>query len=167
MLKKKFILNFLLPTNQIKQNKKKQKMSADTAATTTINTDNKFAKLVYEALILSRKTESDEEFEKLAKKMFVPFTGPLGRGSKKDKKSKKSGADIKRPKSPYMFFMQEKRSSVAAGTKFGDVAKQIAAMWAASSEEEKAKFIDLSNQDKARYENEKATAASSASASSN
>lgn len=130
-------------------------MSTTTPITAPI--DNKFAKLVYDALVLSRKTESDEEFEKLAKKMFVPFTGPFGR-SKKDKKSNKKTSDIKRPKSPYMFFMQEKRSSVPEGTKFGDVAKHIAAMWSALSEDDKVKYVDLSNQDKARYESEKAAA---------
>jgi hypothetical protein len=119
--------------------------------------DNKFA----DALILSRNTSSDEEFEKLAKKMFVPFTGSIGK-KRGDKKAKKA-SDIKRPKSPYMFFMQEKRGSVPEGTKFGDVAKQIATMWAALSEEEKNKYVGLSNEDKARYEREKKASSTSTS----
>jgi hypothetical protein len=123
---------------------------------------SKYTNVIVDALILSRKTSSDEEFESSVKKMFAPFTKKERKSGKAASKDKK---EFKRPKSPYMFFMQEKRVDVPAGTKFGEVAKIIATQWSALSESEKDKYVQLSVADKARYEEDKKKSAANSGVS--
>lgn len=115
---------------------------------------NKLASVMYETIVLSRKTTSDEDFEKLAKKLFAPY-GKKGRKSRGDAKKSAESSGPKRPKTAYMFFMLEKRPSVPKETKFGDVAKHISGLWSALTEEAKKPYLELAANDKARYDAEK------------
>ena len=64
---------------------------------------------------------------------------------------------VERPLSPYLYFCSERRPELKQEDPtmpFGDLTKQIAAEWKSLSIPERKKWIDLSNQDKARYERE-------------
>ena len=76
----------------------------------------------------------------------------------KIKKPKKDPEEPKKPKSSYMFYCDEFRDSIVSnnpGIRLGDVSKKLGAGWKKVSEEEKSKYIDLSEKDKERYEQEK------------
>ena len=75
--------------------------------------------------------------------------------------SKKKDSDLppapKRPKSAYMYFCTAKRPEVAErGKSLGEVTKQLAAMWAETSEEDRKQYDELAGAGKAEYQKEKA-----------
>ena len=70
-------------------------------------------------------------------------------------KNKKDKDSPKRPNSPYMIWLAETRDKIKkVGMNSTSVAKEAGALWRGMSEEEKAPYIELSTQDKQRYERE-------------
>ena len=73
-------------------------------------------------------------------------------------KAKKDPNRVKKPKSAYLFFCEEKRKEVQdnnQGKKMGDISKILGNMWQNLTEEEKVKYQDKREEDIERYENEK------------
>ena len=63
----------------------------------------------------------------------------------------------KRPKTSYLYFCEEKRPLVKnqhPEFKVGEIMKELGKMWKELPEDDKAKYNDLYQQDKARYEEE-------------
>ncbi|EAY08175.1 HMG box family protein [Trichomonas vaginalis G3] len=61
------------------------------------------------------------------------------------------------PKSPYIFFCQEKRPQVKEenpGIAFGDIAKKLGEMWKNLSEEEKKPYMEMAEKDKEAHKND-------------
>ena len=72
---------------------------------------------------------------------------------------------IKRPRSSYAFYMRDVRATVAA--QYPDktpreLMSDVAVAWKASSEAIKQKYVQMANEDKIRYANEKSGAANTA-----
>ncbi|EKX72720.1 high mobility group protein, putative [Theileria equi strain WA] len=81
--------------------------------------------------------------------------------AKKAKRTKKDPNAPKRALSSYMFFAKEKRAEIIAenpelAKDVASVGRLIGAAWNALDEKEKAPFEKLAEEDKARYEKEKA-----------
>ena len=73
-------------------------------------------------------------------------------------KPKKDPNRVKKPKSAYLFFCDEKRGAVQKknpGKKMGDISKVLGQLWGSISDEERKVFQDLHEKDKDRYEEEK------------
>ena len=73
-------------------------------------------------------------------------------------KPKKDPNRVKKPKSAYLFFCDEKRAAVQKknpGKKMGDISKVLGQLWGNISDEERKKFQDLHEKDKDRYEEAK------------
>lgn len=61
----------------------------------------------------------------------------------------------KRPRSAYLFFCSDKRQDVAAqGITFGEITKQLSAMWQELDEAQRAKYEAAAEADRARYRSE-------------
>mgnify|MGYP003706707793 CR=1 FL=1 len=72
-------------------------------------------------------------------------------------KCKKDPNRVKRAKSGYLFFCDDKRKEVQnqnVGQSMGDISKILGKLWKELTEEEKQKYTDLHNKDVERYENE-------------
>ncbi|KAF4749051.1 hypothetical protein FOZ62_007749 [Perkinsus olseni] len=70
---------------------------------------------------------------------------------------------VKRALSAYFIFMQKNRQKIMEenglqSRDIGDIAKKTGEAWKAMSEEEKAPYTKLADEDKQRYEREKAAA---------
>lgn len=65
------------------------------------------------------------------------------------KRCPKTGCDPKRPRSAYIFFGMEKRSSIPG--KVTEQAKELGRMWKRLSDGEKRKYQIMAENDKARY----------------
>ncbi|KAM0747747.1 hypothetical protein T439DRAFT_328412 [Meredithblackwellia eburnea MCA 4105] len=83
------------------------------------------------------------------------------RGAKAEKaaKPKKDPNAPKRPLSAYMFFSQENRNAIKdenPNASFGDVGKLLGAKWKDMSDAEKKPYNTSAENDKIRYESEKA-----------
>jgi structure-specific recognition protein 1 len=77
-------------------------------------------------------------------------------------KTKKAGGP-KKPKSGYIFFTQERRSSLKterSDLSLTDASKVMGAEWKALSDGEKRRFNDLAAEDRARYNREKGASSS-------
>ena len=73
-------------------------------------------------------------------------------------KAKKDPNRVKRAKSSYLFFCDEKRKVVQAenpGKSMGDISKILGELWKDVSEEEKQRYNDMHEEDVQRYEDEK------------
>jgi ABC-type transporter MlaC component len=73
-------------------------------------------------------------------------------------KPKKDPNRVKRAKSGYLFFCEDKRKQVQIdnpGKNMGDISKVLGKLWKETSEEDKLKYNDLHEEDVERYENEK------------
>lgn len=73
-------------------------------------------------------------------------------------KPKKDPNRVKKPKSAYLFFCDDKRPSVAKknpGKKMGDISKILGELWKNLSEDDRKKYNKLHDEDVERYENEK------------
>ena len=73
-------------------------------------------------------------------------------------KPKKDPNRVKKPKSAYLFFCDDKRASIQKnnpGKKMGDVSKVLGQLWGSISDEERKKYQDQHDKDKDRYEEEK------------
>lgn len=78
--------------------------------------------------------------------------------SVKIKKPKKDPEEPKKPKTSYMFYCDQHREKVVSsnpGIKLGNVSKKLGQGWKKLSEDQKQKFIKMSESDKERYEQEK------------
>lgn len=78
--------------------------------------------------------------------------------SVKIKKPKRDPEEPKKPKTSYMFYCDEHREKVVnsnPGIKLGSVSKKLGSGWGKLSDQEKNKYVTLSEQDKERYEQEK------------
>lgn len=78
--------------------------------------------------------------------------------SVKIKKPKKDPEEPKKPKTSYMFYCDLHREKVVSsnpGIKLGNVSKKLGQGWKKLSEDQKQKFIKMSESDKERYEQEK------------
>ncbi|KAJ1647615.1 Non-histone chromosomal protein 6 [Coemansia erecta] len=81
------------------------------------------------------------------------------RVTKKAKRAKKDPNAPKRALSAYMFFSQAKRQAVKDDNptaSFGNIGKILGNMWSTMSDNDKAPFIKRANDDKKRYDAEKA-----------
>lgn len=77
--------------------------------------------------------------------------------SKKAKKNKKDPNAPKRGKSAFIFFMSEMRQKVkeeSPDLSFGEIGKKLGEMYKALSEADKAKYLEMAEEDKKRYEDE-------------
>ncbi|KAI7833298.1 high mobility group box domain-containing protein [Kickxella alabastrina] len=82
------------------------------------------------------------------------------RAAKKAKRSKKDPNAPKRALSAYMYFSQAKRKSVKdenPDATFGNIGKLLGEKWKAMSDREKIPFMKQAEDDKKRYEAEKAS----------
>lgn len=73
-------------------------------------------------------------------------------------KPKKDPNRVKKPKSAYLFFCDDKRPSVQKknpGKKMGDISKILGDLWKNISDEERQKYVTQHEKDVERYENEK------------
>ena len=73
-------------------------------------------------------------------------------------KAKKDPNRVKRAKSAYLFFCEDKRKQVQLenpGKNMGDISKVLGNMWQEISPEDKQKYNDQHEEDVERYENEK------------
>ena len=73
-------------------------------------------------------------------------------------KAKKDPNRVKRPKSAYFFFCDEKRKEIQTNNpeeKMGGISKILGKIWKELSEDEKIKYTDMNVEDVNRYENEK------------
>ena len=73
-------------------------------------------------------------------------------------KAKKDPNRVKRAKSAYFFFCDDKRKEVQLanpGKSMGDISKILGKLWKEISEEDKQKYNDLNIDDVQRYEDEK------------
>ena len=73
-------------------------------------------------------------------------------------KAKKDPNRVKRAKSAYLFFCEERRKEVQLanpGKKMCDISKLLGNLWKEVTEEEKQKYNDLHEEDVQRYEDEK------------
>ncbi|KAI8974743.1 high mobility group box domain-containing protein [Pilobolus umbonatus] len=78
---------------------------------------------------------------------------------KKSRRAKKDPSAPKRGLSAYMFFSQDKRSTVKEENPeatFGQIGKILGEKWKAMSDAEKQPYMDKAEADKKRYEDEKA-----------
>jgi len=79
-------------------------------------------------------------------------------GRKSTRSQKEPGAP-KRAVTPYIAFFAAKRSQILKDKpelKFGEVGALIAQMWNGLSDEEKAPYVKIAEQDKERYAQERA-----------
>lgn len=95
----------------------------------------------------------DEAWALIEEKAAQPARNKKGSSKEKD-------LDLppapKRPKNAYMHFCAVKRPEVAApGKSLGEVAKELAALWADVSAEDKTKFEDMAKAGKENYQKEK------------
>ena len=73
-------------------------------------------------------------------------------------KPKKDPNRVKKPKSAYLFFCDDKRASVQKnnpGKRMGDISKVLGQLWGSISETDRGKYQELHDKDKDRYEEEK------------
>lgn len=73
-------------------------------------------------------------------------------------KAKKDPNRVKRAKSAYFFFCDDKRKEVQLanpGKGMGDISKALGALWKELSEEDRQKYNDQHEEDVQRYEDEK------------
>jgi len=73
-------------------------------------------------------------------------------------KPKKDPNRVKRAKSCYLFFCDEKRKEVQLanpGKNMGDISKLLGLLWKDVTDEEKQKYNDLHEEDVQRYEDER------------
>ena len=73
-------------------------------------------------------------------------------------KPKKDPNRVKKAKSSYLFFCEDKRAAVQKknpGKKMGDISKVLGELWQKISAEERKKFDALHDEDVNRYESEK------------
>jgi hypothetical protein len=73
-------------------------------------------------------------------------------------------ASVKRPRTAYTFFTQERRNAIKdkhADKGFGDISKLLAAEWHSLSDKKRAVYVKREQADKARYEAAKAELATS------
>ena len=73
-------------------------------------------------------------------------------------KAKKDPNRVKRAKSAYFFFCDDKRKEVQLanpGKGMGDISKALGALWKELTEEDKQKYNDQHEEDVQRYEDEK------------
>lgn len=85
--------------------------------------------------------------------------GPSEKEPSKKKRKKKDKNAPKRGLSAYMFFSQDIRSSVREempDISFGEVGKVIGERWKALTSEERKKYQEMAEQDKVRYNEQKA-----------
>ena len=80
-------------------------------------------------------------------------------GKKKQRRRKKDPNAPRRPKSAYMFFMQENRARIISGNgldkkKITDVGKAVGEAWRKMSDKQKKSYESKSAADKARYRKE-------------
>ncbi|KAL1936091.1 hypothetical protein VTP01DRAFT_225 [Rhizomucor pusillus] len=83
----------------------------------------------------------------------------------KKRRSKKDPNTPKRGLSAYMFFSQECRDKVKAenpDAPFGEIGRLLGQRWKEMSDEEKKPYIEKAEEDKKRYEAEKAKMSSGA-----
>lgn len=69
------------------------------------------------------------------------------------------GVKVKKPSGPFMFFMKEKRQSLleqSPGLSIADCGKRLGERWRGMTDDEKAPFVELANQDKERFDRETA-----------
>ena len=82
----------------------------------------------------------------------------------KTKKPKAKSDGPKKPKSGFMFYSQERRVSLKTeqpSLSITDASKVIGAEWKALTDADKQKYLDLAEQDRKRYADEKEARASS------
>mmetsp|Transcript_6080 Transcript_6080/g.10387 ORF Transcript_6080/g.10387 Transcript_6080/m.10387 type:complete len:105 (-) Transcript_6080:323-637(-) len=92
--------------------------------------------------------------KKASKAAPAPVVVQKKRRAKKDKDAPKRGM------SAYMFFVQDKREGVKTAKPelaFGEISKELGAMWKALSDDEKTPYVEKAAADRERYLKEKAT----------
>ena len=98
--------------------------------------------------------------ETVGKKAKDSSSGELHKTAGKKAKDSSSGElppEPKRPLSSYLIFCAEKRSEVSKNfSSLGATSKELARLWAETSEENRKPYQDLANQAKEEYENKKA-----------
>ena len=80
------------------------------------------------------------------------------RGGKKRSAPKKEKSGLKRPKSAFFFYGDDRRSVLREQNqeaKMGEIAKMLGAEWKGLSEEQKKPYVDKAEADKARYYKDK------------
>ena len=92
----------------------------------------------------------EDKAEELVKKLLdTSFTSV---------KPKKDPNRVKKPKSGYLFFCEDKRESVSKknpNKKMGEISKILGELWRALSDKEREKYETLHQKDKERYEEER------------
>ena len=121
--------------------------------TTESQEQDKKGKVNVEALLASFKSEDfQEELKKLINK-GMPKKTRVSSDKLKDENAPK------RPKSGYMFYCEKKRPQIKAANpefKVPQISKALGESWKSASPDTKAKYNKKSEQDKARYNSEKA-----------
>ena len=93
--------------------------------------------------------EDEEKVNELVKKLLDTSFSTV--------KAKKDPNRVKRAKSGYLFFCDEKRKEVQnknPGKSMGDISKVLGSMWKELSDEDKVKYNKQHDDDVERYENE-------------
>ena len=93
--------------------------------------------------------EDEEKVNELVKKLLDTSFSTV--------KAKKDPNRVKRAKSGYLFFCDEKRKEVQTknpGKSMGDISKVLGSMWKELSDEDKVKYNKQHDDDVERYENE-------------
>jgi hypothetical protein len=81
----------------------------------------------------------------------------VGKGDKKDSSSVDLPPGPKRPLSAYLHFCADKRKAVAEkASSLGETSKELARLWAETSEEDRKPYADLAGASKSEYEAKKA-----------
>lgn len=108
---------------------------------------------------LKWKALSDAEkapFVEMAAKDKVRYDAVKADAPKrKSKKKAKDESYVKRPLSSFMYYSQSVRADVKKDkpdATFGEIGKQIGAMWKKLSDAEKKPFVEMAAKDKVRYE---------------
>jgi len=73
-------------------------------------------------------------------------------------KPKKDPNRVKKPKSAYLYFCDDKRAGVQKnnpGKKMGDISKVLGELWGNISDDDRKKYQELHDKDKDRYEEER------------
>ena len=102
------------------------------------------------AVCTELKVEDETVVDELIKKLLdTKFTSV---------KAKKDPNRVKRAKSAYFFFCDDKRKEIQEenpGKNMGEISKILGQRWKALSTEDRQKYNDLNAEDVERYENEK------------
>lgn len=100
-------------------------------------------------------SEKKKAWTDACQEILAKADGASGMGSKAKSTKTTTSNTIKRPKSSYLYFCAEKRPEVAEKfVRLGEISKELARLWAATSEKDRKTYEKMALDDKARYAGE-------------